>query len=399
MSRARGFSGGVFVLVLLAGFADLGWAQEKKDLPAGPKIQVALLLDTSNSMDGLIDQARTQLWKIVSEFTTLKLGGKTPQLEVALYEYGNDGLPAAEHFVRLVVPLTGDLDKVSEALFSLKTNGGSEFCGRAIDCATRQLTWSESSKDVKCIFIAGNEPFSQGDFDYREACKAAAAKGVTINTIFCGSMDEGLQTHWQDGAKLADGQFLCIDQDQQVAAAPAPQDKELAQLGAELNGTYLPYGKVKEREEALQRQAAQDANAAQSIAGVAAARVAVKASSLYRNADWDLVDALTEGKVKLENLPEDQLPDVLRPLKPGERQAFVDKVAAERRKLQARIANLNDARKVYLAEQDKKLQEQRRVLAAQAPGGGAGAAALPAAPAPAFERAVIDAVQAEAAKK
>ena len=36
------------------------------------KIQVALLLDTSNSMDGLIDQAKSQLWKMVNELATTK---------------------------------------------------------------------------------------------------------------------------------------------------------------------------------------------------------------------------------------------------------------------------------------------------------------------------------------
>ena len=35
-------------------------------------IQLALLLDTSNSMDGLIDQAKSQLWKIVNELATTK---------------------------------------------------------------------------------------------------------------------------------------------------------------------------------------------------------------------------------------------------------------------------------------------------------------------------------------
>ena len=59
-----------------------------------PRIQLAILLDTSNSMDGLIDQAKTQLWNIVGQFSKTKLAGETPELEVALYQYGNDGLPA-----------------------------------------------------------------------------------------------------------------------------------------------------------------------------------------------------------------------------------------------------------------------------------------------------------------
>ncbi|MEK7483916.1 MAG: hypothetical protein AABZ60_06265, partial [Planctomycetota bacterium] len=37
-----------------------------------PLIQMVILLDTSGSMDGLIEQAKTQLWKIVNEFIAAK---------------------------------------------------------------------------------------------------------------------------------------------------------------------------------------------------------------------------------------------------------------------------------------------------------------------------------------
>ena len=98
MVGAKNRYGWISVLAVLAvGLATIVHAEDKKE-QAAPKIQVALLLDTSNSMDGLIDQARTQLWKVVGEFTTIELGGKKPTLEVALYEYGNDGLPAAGGF-------------------------------------------------------------------------------------------------------------------------------------------------------------------------------------------------------------------------------------------------------------------------------------------------------------
>ena len=40
------------------------------------KIQIALLLDTSNSMDGLIDQAKSQLWKIVNELARSRKYGQ-----------------------------------------------------------------------------------------------------------------------------------------------------------------------------------------------------------------------------------------------------------------------------------------------------------------------------------
>ncbi len=366
------------------------WAEEKKEEPA-PKIQMAILLDTSNSMDGLINQARTQLWKVVNEFTTIKLSGKPPKLEVALYEYGNDGLLSQEGFIRQVVPLTTDLDKVAEAMFALKTNGGEEYCGQVIQVATRQLAWSNSSKDVKCIFIAGNEPFTQGTVDFRQSCRAAAAKGITVNTIFCGSMEEGVRTFWQEGARLADGSYMNIDQDQSVAVAPAPQDSELAALGAQLNATYLPYGDAAKRKQAAQRQAAQDANAAQSATGAAVARTAFKASQFYRNAEWDLVDAVREGKVKIEDLTEDQVPESLKNMNLEERKAQVAKLSAERKAIQAKIAKLGETRKVYLAEQERKMQAQ---AAASRP-----FAAKMAAPAASFERAVTESVKAQAKGK
>ncbi|MFC3158752.1 hypothetical protein ACFOEQ_09610 [Chryseobacterium arachidis] len=117
------------------------------------KIQVALLLDTSNSMDGLIDQAKSRLWNIVNTLTTLKYNGQAPQIEIALYEYGNDGL-RDENYIRQVTPLTQDLDLVSEKLFALRTNGGNEYCGAVIRDASTNLKWDGNEKkheaDLHC---------------------------------------------------------------------------------------------------------------------------------------------------------------------------------------------------------------------------------------------------------
>src|SRR5688572_24190110 len=69
----------------------------------GKKIRIALLLYTSNSMDGLITQAKAQLWKLVSELSLATYGQKEkPSLEIALYEYGNAGLSYQEGYVRQV---------------------------------------------------------------------------------------------------------------------------------------------------------------------------------------------------------------------------------------------------------------------------------------------------------
>ena len=132
--------------------------------------------------------------------------------------------------------------------------------------------------------------------------KAAADKGITVSTIFCGDRRKGIQTGWQDGARLAEGSYLCINQDHRSRAIAAPQDRELVRLSSQLNGTYVPYGDAKARAAFADRQKAQDANAAQATVSAAASRAGFKASGLYRNAGWDLVDALADGKVKLEEI-------------------------------------------------------------------------------------------------
>src|SRR5256714_7472776 len=115
MKRVKVLLGVVLILAIAVSVSAKTNVSAKK-----PAIQVAILLDTSNSMDGLIDQARTQLWRVVNEFATAKRNGQSPDLEVALYEYGNDGLPEEKGYIRRVLPLTTDLDKVSEELFALR---------------------------------------------------------------------------------------------------------------------------------------------------------------------------------------------------------------------------------------------------------------------------------------
>src|SRR3954464_5433417 len=128
-------------------------AQAKAAADSGePLVQLAILLDTSNSMDGLIEQTKGQLWKIVNQFINARQGGKRPQVQVALYEYGKSTLSAHNGYIRQIQPLTTDLDKISEELFALKTNGGDEYCGWVIREAVNQLAWSKGPNDLKVIF-------------------------------------------------------------------------------------------------------------------------------------------------------------------------------------------------------------------------------------------------------
>lgn len=318
---------------------------------ATPRIQVALLLDTSGSMDGLIEQAKSKLWAIINELVTARYEGLQPNIEIALYEYGNDKIPAAQNYVRQVLPLTGDLDKVSEELFKLQTYGGEEYCGAVIKNALTDLNWGGGEADLKLIYIAGNEPFNQGSVDYKVSCASAKGKNVIVNAIYCGNYDEGMRTFWYEGAQLAAGSYINIDHNANAVFIATPYDDTLSMLNTELNGTYIAYGY--EGEVRRENQMAQDKNAAVYGSANMAERVAAKSSGAYKNTSWDLVDAVAEENLDVKKLKDNELPAELKGKSPEEIKVYVEIKGKEREAITARIGELNRKRVEYIAEQQK----------------------------------------------
>lgn len=308
-----------------------------------PLIQIALLLDTSNSMDGLIDQARSQLWRVVTELASARRDGQAPRLEVALYEYGNNSLSAETGHIRRVQAFSSDLDTLSDALFKLKTNGGEEYCGWTVKTALKELAWDQRDDTLKLIFVAGNEPFTQGPVPASEILPQAPGRGIFVSSIFCGDDAEGRRTGWSDGAQRGAGKYLCINQNGRAADPESPYDAELARMNTALNGTYLPYG---ERGAwSASNQIAQDNNSGASLAS----RAACKATALYDNVGWDLVDrAKQDGE--WTKLPADQLPEKLRGLSAEERVKEVARLAGERERIRKQISEVAATREKWLAE-------------------------------------------------
>lgn len=316
------------------------------------KIKIALLLDTSSSMDGLIEQAKSQLWQLVNELAKAECEGEAPLLEIALYEYGNDRLSASEGYIKQVTPLTEDLDQISKDLFSLTTNGGSEFCGQVIQTAINQQNWSRSSGDLQIIFIAGNEEFTQGSVDYKTACLNAKEKNIIVNTIHCGSFNEGINGLWKDGADRAGGHYMCIEQDRKTVYINSPYDDKISQLNSQLNKTYVSYGALGKQKKEVQME--QDDNAGSISQANMVKRAVSKSSHFYKNSKWDLVDASSEEGFELKEIEEAALPQELKGKTIEEKEEYINEMAVERKEIQKEIQALSVKRQDYVAEKQKE---------------------------------------------
>jgi hypothetical protein len=328
-----------------------GQAQERPIKPRAKAIDIAICLDVSNSMDGLIGSAKAKLWDIVNDLARIR---PTPHLRVALFSYGNDNYNAEVGWIRKDLDFTTDLDDLYGKLFALTTRGGTEYVTRVCRDAVEQLKWSDDPRALKIIFVCGNEPASQDKVvSLQEAARKAKASGIIINPIYCGGARDADARDWIEFARLCGGRFSNIDQDRGVVALKTPMDKKLVELGGKLNETYVVYGKGGEAKAG--NQAAQDGNALKAGSGVAAARNISKVGGLYRCEDWDLVDRCkTDPKFDVRTVPLAELSESLRKMTPDQRVAHVKEMAARRAVVQKEIDELGKQRTAYINEHMRK---------------------------------------------
>lgn len=332
------------------------WPPTMRITPAEARrtVELAICLDTSGSMDGLIEAAKLKLWDIVND---LALATPTPRLRVALLTFGNDGHLAEDGWVRVDSPLTEDLDEISRQLFALRTNGGTEYVGRVLREAGEQLEWTPSDSTLKLVVVAGNESADQDQtFRYADVCKGLISRGIMVNAIYCGNPADEIAPAWREVALLADGHYAAIDHNNGNIVIASPFDDKLAELSSTINRTYLAYGE--KGAWGATNQAQQDANAQTLSSAVVAARCQSKGSALYSNEHWDLVDACRSAAFKLADVKDEDLPESMRGKTLEQKQAIVADMAAQREAIQKEIADFSARRQAYVNEELKKHQSE-----------------------------------------
>src|SRR6185312_16033039 len=176
----------------------------------------------------------------------------------------------------------------------------------AVHDATKDMKWDQDQGTLKIIFVAGNEPANQDpQIPVERALGEARGRGIFVNAIYCGGDGAYEAAGWRQVASLGAGKYAAIDQNR-VVAINTPMDGELTKLSNELNKTYVGYGAYGTLKAA--NQAAMDSAAVAASPPTAAARAEAKASTLYRNDEWDLVDAAKHGKKDVAHMKAAELP-------------------------------------------------------------------------------------------
>jgi Mg-chelatase subunit ChlD len=312
---------------------------------AKPKIEVVFCLDTTGSMGGLIEGAKQKIWSISNQIAS---GKPTPDLKIGLVAYRDRG---RDEYVTKIVELTDDLDAIHGKLREFKAAGGGdapESVNQALDDAVNKIKWSTDKKTLRIVFLVGDAPPHMDyadDVKYPVTCKKACEKDIIINTIQCGG-DGECQKHWKEICKLAEGSYAQIAQSGGVVAIATPFDKELAEINTELAKSTLVYGDAKMRAAGAAKR-----DEARALKPEAAADRAGFAGKSGKAAAYDLLDAVKSGKVKLEEVKKDELPESMRKMTVKEQKEHLDKLDKRRTELNKKAVDLDKKRGEYIKEE------------------------------------------------
>jgi Mg-chelatase subunit ChlD len=329
-------------------FALLGTASSSRGAPAPetkrPVVEVVFCLDTTGSMSGLIEGAKTKIWQICTQITN---GKPSPVLKVGLVAFRDKG----DEYITRVYDLTDDLDAVYSEMKTYKAEGGGdapESVNQALDDAVNKIKWSTDKKTLRIIFLVGDAPPHMDypdDVKYPVTCKKAVDKGILINTIQCGNDAECLK-YWKDICQLARGSYVQIPQAGGIVALRSPFDKRMHEINGELVRKTLVFGSAAKK--AADGKKLQEARALTPEA--AADRVGFLAKE-GKAATYDLLDGIRGGLLRLETLRDEELPDELRSTSGKDRHEFLDRIAQDRARLLKEAVELDKQRSAWLLKE------------------------------------------------
>lgn len=325
-----------------------------------PIVEVAFVLDTTGSMSGLIERAKQKIWSIA---TSIAEANPDAEIRMALVAYRDVG----DEYVTRKFDLTTDIQSLYGELLKFAANGGGDWpesVNEALDVAVTKLNWSQGPDICKIVFLVGDAPphmdYKQ-DRKYPEIVADAKARGILINTVQAGNAQDTMRI-WREIAQRSDGKYLHIPQDGGVAIIiETPYDREIIELQGRLNHTLLPYGS-RERQEKVQMQATRSVDApAPTATDIASYLLKRSGPRGVVTGEGDLVADTASGRVKLDEVPERELPQNLQRLAPKERQAEIDRQLAARKQIDEKLAALVKQRDAYVAaEKQKRFKDSKK---------------------------------------
>lgn len=315
------------------------------------RIEVVFVLDTTSSMSGLIQAAKEKIWSIASTMTSAQ---ENPDIKMGLVAFHDRG----DSYITRVYDLSDDLDSMYANLMDFKVQGGGdgpESVNQALYDAIHKVSWSQEANVYKVAFLVGDAPPHMDypdDVKYPVTLAAAKRKGIVVNTIQSGQ-HQYTRPAWQEIAALGHGDYFQVENSGNAVAVATPFDEKLSKLATGLEDTRLYYGD-EETKKAQQRKLDASQKLREELSTEALARRSeynVTASGKKNFlGESELVDAITSGRVELDEIEVKNLPASIQAMAPAKQMEIITEQAQRRDQLKQEIRELSESRNRFIKE-------------------------------------------------
>ncbi len=315
------------------------------------RIEVVFILDTTSSMSGLIQAAKEKIWSIA---TTMASAQQNPDIKMGLVAFRDRG----DAYTTRVYDLSADLDSMYASLMDFQAVGGGdgpESVNQALYDAIHKISWSADSGVYRVAFLVGDAPPHMDypdDVKYPVTLAVAVQKGIIVNTIQSGEWQQ-TRPAWREIAALGNGDYFQVEDSGNAVAVATPFDEELSKLSSKLEDTRLFFGDAEaKREHRRKLEANKKLREGLSTEALARRSTYNATPSGKKNllGDSELVDAVTSGRVELEEIPAEELPASLQSMAPAAQMEVISEQARRRDELKQEIERLSESRNRFIKD-------------------------------------------------
>lgn len=317
------------------------------------RIEVVFILDTTSSMSGLIQAAKEKIWSIA---TTMASANQAPDIKMGLVAFRDRG----DDYVTKVLDLSNDLDSMYAQLTDFRAQGGGdgpESVNQALHEAITKISWTKNSQAesnvYRVTFLIGDAPPHMdyaNDVKYPTTLALAKQKGIIVNTIQSGQ-NSSTTPAWQNIATLGNGEYFQVENSGNAVAVNTPFDKKLSELSASLESTRLYFGNKADKK--IQKNKLDASSKLHNeLSEAALARRATYNATASGKAnflgDGELVEAVTSGKISLDEINSEQMPESMQAMTPEEQIAIIQKQSEKRKAIKQEIEQLSQSRSQFI---------------------------------------------------
>ena len=180
-----------------------------RKVPQAVPVDVAIVLDTTGSMQNQIDRLKQTLKAIHYQLTSLPTH---PDIRFGMVAYRDRG----DDYVTQVTPFSSDVESYQEMLQQLVASGGGdrpEDLQAALEAAMHQLKWRPEALRVGFV-ITDAPPHTdyRETYNYLAAMKESLGRGIKWVTVGAGGLDISGEVIYRQIAQYTMGEYVFLTQ-------------------------------------------------------------------------------------------------------------------------------------------------------------------------------------------